>query len=96
MGVILHDPTAKFKRSFGERSFTAAAPKIWKGLLDYIRKENDFDKLKRLIKTYYFKEAYSDLSWAIVGFYFLLLSSIFVPSARRAQGTMLSCTRVCP
>ena len=35
MGVILHDPTAKFKRSFGDRSFTAAAPKIWKGLLDY-------------------------------------------------------------
>ena len=43
MAVILHDPTAKFKRSLGDRSFTAAAPKIWNGLPDYIRKEDDFD-----------------------------------------------------
>ena len=41
---------------------TLASPKIWNGLPDYIRKENDFDKFKRLIKTQYFKEAYSDLS----------------------------------
>ena len=47
---------------FGERSFIAAAPKIWNDLQDYIREENDFDKFKRLIKTYYFKEAYNDLS----------------------------------
>ena len=31
--------------------------KIWNGLPDYIRKENDFDMFKRLIKTNYFKEA---------------------------------------
>ena len=62
MGVILHDPTAKFNRSLGDRSFTAAAPKIWNGLPDHIGKENDFYKFKRLIKTYYLKEAYSDLS----------------------------------
>ena len=60
--VILHDPTAKFKCTLGDRSFTAAAPKIWYGLPDYIRKENDFDEFKRLIKTHYLKEAYSDLS----------------------------------
>ena len=46
----------------GDRSFTAAAPKIWNGLLDFVRKEDDFDKFKRLIKTHYFKEAYSGLS----------------------------------
>ena len=52
MGVILHDPTAKFKCTLGERSFTAAAPKILNGLLDYIKKENDFDKFKNsLIRT---------------------------------------------
>ena len=63
VGVILHDPAAiKFKCTLGDISFTAAAPKIWYGLPDYIRKENDFDKFKRLIKTHYFKEAYSDLS----------------------------------
>ena len=62
MGVILHDPTGKFKCTLGDISFTAAAPKIWNGLADYIKKGNDFNKFKRLIKTYYFKDAYSDLS----------------------------------
>ena len=77
VGVILQDPTAKFKCTLGDRWFPAAAPKKWNGLPDYIRKENDFDMFKRLIKTHYFKEAYSDLPWAIVGLYFLLLSSLF-------------------
>ena len=62
VGVILQDPTAYFKCTLADRSFPAAAPKKWNGLPDYIRKENDFDKFKRLIKTHYFKEAYSDLS----------------------------------
>ena len=61
----------------GDRSFTAAALRIWNGLPDYIRKKNDFDEIKRLIKTHYFKEAHSYLSLAIVGFYFLLLCSLF-------------------
>ena len=43
MGVILHDPTVKFKCTLVDRSFAAAAPKIWNGLADYIKKENDFD-----------------------------------------------------
>ena len=55
MGVILRDPTAKFKCTLGDRSFTAAAPEIWNGLPDHIRKENDFDKFKRLIKTHCFE-----------------------------------------
>ena len=59
--LFLQDSTAKFKCTLGDRSFPAAAPKKWNGLPDYIRKENDFDKFKRLIKTHYFKEAYSDL-----------------------------------
>ena len=42
VGVILQDPTAQFKCTLRDRSFTAAAPKIWNGLPDYIRKENDF------------------------------------------------------
>ena len=62
VGVILQDPTAKFKCTLGGRSFTATAPKIWYGLPDYIRKENDFDTFNRLIKTHYFKEVYNDLS----------------------------------
>ena len=39
MGVILYDRTVKFKCTLGDRSFTAAAPKIWYGLPDYIRKD---------------------------------------------------------
>ena len=62
VGVILQDHTAKFKCTLVDRLFTAAAPKIWNGLPDYIKKENDFDMFKRLIKTHYFKEANSDLS----------------------------------
>ena len=46
-------PTAKLKCTLGDRSFTAAAPKIWNGLPDYIRKENDLiclrDSLRRTI-----------------------------------------------
>ena len=34
-----------------ETTFTAAAPKILNGLPDYIRKDNDFDKFKWLIKA---------------------------------------------
>ena len=78
MGVILQDPTANFKcTSVTDHLLQLSAPKIWNGLLDYVRKEDDFDKFKRLIKTHYFKEAYSGLSWAIVGFYFVLSSSLF-------------------
>ena len=62
VAVILHDPTVKFKCILGDRSFAAAAPKIWNGLADYIKKENDFDQFKRLVTTCYFKDAYSNLS----------------------------------
>ena len=61
-GVISQDPTTKFKCTLGDKSFTAASPKIWNGLPDHSRKENDFDKFKRLIMTHYFKKAYSDVS----------------------------------
>ena len=53
VSVILQDPTAKFKCTLGDSSFTAAVPKIWNGLPDYIRKENDLiclrDSLRRTI-----------------------------------------------
>ena len=38
VGVILQDPTAKFKCALRDRSFTAAAPKMWNCLPDYIKK----------------------------------------------------------
>ena len=51
LGVILQDLTATVKCTLGDRTFTAAAPKILNGLPDYIRKDIDFDKFKRLIKA---------------------------------------------
>ena len=46
-----------------QRSFTAAALKIWNVFsycMDYHKKEENFDKLiKKLLKTFYFIEAYS-------------------------------------
>ena len=52
--------SATFKRILGDRSFTTAAPKIWNVLPNYIRKENYFDKFKKLLNTYYFRESYID------------------------------------
>ena len=57
-GIVLHDPSAKFKRTLGNRSFAAAAPKIWNNLPEYIRNEGNFNKFKSLLKTHYFREAY--------------------------------------
>ena len=61
MGVILQDPTAKFKCTLGDKDLQRFT-KIQNGLPHYTRKENDFDTFKRLIKTHYFGDDYSDLS----------------------------------
>ena len=60
-GIVLQDPSAKFKRTLSDRSFTVVAPKTWNDLPDYIRKKDNFDKFKSLLKTHYFREAYSNL-----------------------------------
>ena len=49
MGVFLQDVSAKFKLTLGDRSFTAAAPKIWNVLPDYIRMKKNFDTFKKLL-----------------------------------------------
>ena len=36
---FLQDPSVKFKRTLGDRSFTAAVPKIWNVLTNYITKQ---------------------------------------------------------
>ena len=60
-GIMLHDPTAKFKRTLGNRSFTPAAPKTWNSLPAYIRNETNWNNFKCLLKTYYFREAFNNL-----------------------------------
>ena len=51
-GIMLHDPTAKFKRTLGDRSFTAAAPKTWNSLPACIRNETNLNNFKCFLKTY--------------------------------------------
>lgn len=60
-GTVLQDPSAKLKHILANRSFTAAAPKTWNNLPNYIRKEDNFDKFKSLLNNHYFREAYSNL-----------------------------------
>ena len=51
VGVILQYPTAKFKCTLGDRSFTAAAPKTWNGYRTILGKRmiliNSRDSLRR-------------------------------------------------
>ena len=53
-GILLHDPTAKFKRTLGDKSFIAAAPKTWNSLPACIRNETNLNNFKCPLKTYYF------------------------------------------
>ena len=78
VGVILQDPIAKFKCTLRDRDHLLQLLQRY-GTVYWttLGKRMILDMFKRLIKTHYFKEAYSALSWAIYGFYFLLLSSIF-------------------
>jgi hypothetical protein len=61
-GIVLHDPTGRFKLTLGHRSIKAAAPKTWNNLPDYIMKEDNCNKFKSLLKTHYFREAFSNLT----------------------------------
>ena len=44
---------------YGDRAFMVAAPKLWNALPVNIRDANNVDNLKRLLKTYFFKLAYT-------------------------------------
>ena len=71
-GILLHDPTAKFKRTLGDRSFTAAAPKTWNSLPACIRNETNLNNFKCLLKTYYFRKVFNNLiSWDYYFLFFL-------------------------
>ena len=63
MGVIFQDPTAKFKCTLGDRSFTVAGRlQRYRTVYRTILGKRMILKLKRLIKTQYFGEDYSHLS----------------------------------
>ena len=58
-GIVLCD--ASGKRTLGDRSFRAAAPKIWNKLPDDVKVSQKLDTFKRKLKTHYFKLAFSIL-----------------------------------
>ena len=42
--ITLIDPSIKYKKTLGDRSFTAAAPKVWNSLPDFLRNQTIFSK----------------------------------------------------
>ena len=58
---MLCDESGMFKRTLGDRSFRAAALKIWNKLPDDIKVSQKLDTFKRKLKTHYFKLAFSIL-----------------------------------
>ena len=60
-GIVLCDASGKFKRTLGNRSFRAAAPKIWNKLSDDIQVSQKLDTSKKKLKTHCFKIAFSIL-----------------------------------
>ena len=58
-GTLLEDYSTKTKKTLGDRAFVTSAPKIWNELPMYIRNLHNFSIFKKLVKTYYFEEAFN-------------------------------------
>ena len=74
-GRLLERPSAKAKKTLGDRAFQVAAPFIWNRLPRSAREATNLESLKTLIKTFLFKESFQ-LSWYIYIFicnYLLLI-----------------------
>ena len=54
-------PRTITKKTLGDRSFMAAAPKLWNRLPSNIRAVNDLNCFKTLLKTHLFRQAFSCL-----------------------------------
>ena len=58
MGIMLQTPRTLTKKTLGDRAFLAAAPKLWNGLPSQIRNEPNFNRLKSLLTTLFFRLAF--------------------------------------
>ncbi len=56
--TLLEVYSTKTKKTLGDRAFVTSAPKIWNELPMYIRNLHNFSIFKKLVKTYYFEEAF--------------------------------------
>ena len=59
-GLILDDPTCRYKVTLGDRSFRASAPKTWNALPKGIRDQTNIITFKTMLKTHLFRIAYSN------------------------------------
>jgi hypothetical protein len=57
--IMLEFPKGKFLRSFGDRSFTVAVPKLWNELPKEIRDISSISIFKTCLKTRLFKLAFN-------------------------------------
>ena len=57
--IVLEVPRGKMLRSFGDRSFSMAAPKLWNELPLAMRDIPTLSVFKRNLKTYLFKLAFN-------------------------------------
>ena len=58
-GLFLNQPSAKLKKTLGDRSFTSAAPSLWNKLPLNIRNMDNFTSFKNLLKTHLFRMAFN-------------------------------------
>ena len=52
-GLILEDPTCRYKVTLGDRSFRASAPKTWNALPKGIRDQTNIITFKTMLKRIY-------------------------------------------
>ena len=58
-GVCLKHPSRKMKKSFGDRSFSVAAPTLWNALFANIHSIKCISTFKSCLKTYLFQLAFN-------------------------------------
>ena len=58
-GIIISHPVGKMLKSFGDRSFSVAAPTLWNKLPANLRNISSLSTFKSCLKTYFFKLAFN-------------------------------------
>ena len=57
--LLLMPPTMKTKKTLRDRAYVSAAPSVWNTLPSHIKSEKLIVKLKSLLKTFLFKQAFA-------------------------------------
>ena len=58
-GLLLHQPSARFRKTLGDRSFTSAAPTLWNKLPAHLRNMDNFINFESSLKTHLFRIAFN-------------------------------------